>query len=169
MLGWLARKRRRQERALVLWDDSAGASRAPACRAQPHEGPLAFAQRAAARWPQFAIAFAAIGESYAALRYGSLPQGARARRARRDARARDRSAAVAERCARRGSRGCRAGARRRSACADVRVSQPARRGEVRSLRRTARARKIVLVEPAARNRRAACRAPRPGSGARARA
>jgi hypothetical protein len=35
-----------------------------------HEGPVAFTQRAAQRWPEFAIAFHAIGESYAVLRYG---------------------------------------------------------------------------------------------------
>jgi hypothetical protein len=36
-----------------------------------HEGPLAFAERAASRWPQFAIAFRAMGDSFAALRYGN--------------------------------------------------------------------------------------------------
>ena len=75
VVGWLMWKRRHQERALVLWDDlnrrlaSAGLPR------QPHEGPLDFARRAAARWPQFAIAFSAIGESFAELRYGALDAG----------------------------------------------------------------------------------------------
>ena len=32
--------------------------------------PLAFSARASARWPEYAIAFSAIGESYAKLRYG---------------------------------------------------------------------------------------------------
>jgi len=69
---WLMWKRRHQERALVLWDDlnrrlaSAGLPR------HPYEGPLDFAKRAAARWPQFAIAFSAIGESFAELRYGAV-------------------------------------------------------------------------------------------------
>jgi transglutaminase-like putative cysteine protease len=72
LVGWLMWKRRHQERALVLWDDlnhrlaSAGLPR------HPYEGPLDFARRAAARWPQFAIAFSAIGESFAELRYGAL-------------------------------------------------------------------------------------------------
>ena len=71
VVGWLMWKRRHQERALVLWDDlnrrlaSAGLPR------HPHEGPLDFSRRAAARWPQFAIAFSAIGESFAELRYGA--------------------------------------------------------------------------------------------------
>jgi transglutaminase-like putative cysteine protease len=75
VVGWLMWKRRHQERALVLWDDlnrrlaSAGLPR------QPYEGPLDFARRAAARWPQFAIAFSAIGESFAELRYGALDAG----------------------------------------------------------------------------------------------
>jgi transglutaminase-like putative cysteine protease len=72
VVGWLMWKRRHQERALVLWDDlnrrlaSAGLPR------HPYEGPLDFAKRAAARWPQFAIAFSAIGESFAELRYGAI-------------------------------------------------------------------------------------------------
>lgn len=72
VVGWLMWKRRHQERALVLWDDlnrrlaSAGLPR------HPYEGPLDFARRAAARWPQFAIAFSAIGESFAELRYGAI-------------------------------------------------------------------------------------------------
>ena len=40
----------------------------------PHEGPLTYAARAAARWPG-AGGVRAIGEAYAALRYG--PVGAR--------------------------------------------------------------------------------------------
>ena len=70
VLGWLTFKRRRQERALVLW---AGVCRRLARAGlvrQPHEGPLAYAIRAAERWPQFAIALHAIGQSFAMLRYG---------------------------------------------------------------------------------------------------
>jgi hypothetical protein len=37
-----------------------------------HEGPLAYAARAAARWPQFTKAFRIIGDSYAELRYGPV-------------------------------------------------------------------------------------------------
>lgn len=71
VIGWLMWKRRRQERALVLWDDLNRRLARAGLPRQPHEGPLAFADRAATRWPQFAIAFAAIGKSYAALRYGA--------------------------------------------------------------------------------------------------
>jgi hypothetical protein len=71
VIGWLMWKRRRQERALVLWDDLNRRLARAGLPRQSHEGPLAFANRAARRWPQFAIAFAAIGESYASLRYGA--------------------------------------------------------------------------------------------------
>ncbi len=70
VVAWLMWRRRRQERALVLWNDLCRRLSRAGLPRQPHEGPLAFAQRAAARWPQFAIAFAAIGESFAELRYG---------------------------------------------------------------------------------------------------
>ena len=73
VVGWLMWRRRRQERALVLWDDLNRRLARAGLPREPHEGPLAFASRAATRWPQFAIAFAAIGESFAALRYGAVP------------------------------------------------------------------------------------------------
>ncbi|MFO1314147.1 MAG: DUF3488 and transglutaminase-like domain-containing protein [Burkholderiales bacterium] len=73
VVGWLMWRRRRQERALVLWDDLNHRLARAGLPRQPHEGPLAFAGRAARRWPQFAIAFAAIGESFATLRYGAVP------------------------------------------------------------------------------------------------
>jgi len=73
VVGWLMWKRRRQERALVLWDDLNRRLERAGLPRHPHEGPLAFSGRAAQRWPQFAIAFAAIGESFAALRYGAVP------------------------------------------------------------------------------------------------
>jgi transglutaminase-like putative cysteine protease len=72
VVGWLMWKRRHQERALVLWDDLNRRLARAGLPRHPHEGPLAFAARAAARWPQFAIAFAAIGESFAVLRYGAV-------------------------------------------------------------------------------------------------
>ena len=81
VLLWMARHRRRKERALVLWDDVCRRLARAGLPRQPHEGPLAFAARAAARWPQFAIALSAIGEAYAALRYGALPAAARERTA----------------------------------------------------------------------------------------
>jgi hypothetical protein len=73
VVGWLMWKRRRQERALVLWDDLNRRLARAGLPRQPHEGPLAYATRASTRWPQFAIAFAAIGESFAMLRYGASP------------------------------------------------------------------------------------------------
>ena len=73
VVGWLMWKRRHQERALVLWDDLNRRLARAGLPRQPHEGPLAYAARAAERWPQFAIAFAAIGESFAELRYGAVP------------------------------------------------------------------------------------------------
>ena len=36
----------------------------------PSEGPLAYTQRAAQRWPQWSAALQRIGQMYAALRYG---------------------------------------------------------------------------------------------------
>jgi hypothetical protein len=65
----------------VLWEEVCRRlSRAGLAR-QPHEGPLAYADRAAARWPQFAIAFHAIGESFARLRYGDTTRKPREREA----------------------------------------------------------------------------------------
>ena len=81
VLLWMARRRRRKERALVLWDDVCRRLARAGLARQPHEGPLAFSQRAATRWPQFAIVFAAIGEAYAKLRYGSITPGSRDRAA----------------------------------------------------------------------------------------
>jgi hypothetical protein len=70
LLGWLAWRRRRHERERVLWDAlCTRLARAGLPRA-PHEGPLAYATRAAQRWPDFAAAFSVIGDSYATLRYG---------------------------------------------------------------------------------------------------
>ena len=81
LLVWLAIRRRRQERALVLWDDVCRRLSRAGFPRQPHEGPLAFVERAATRWPQFGIALKAIGEAYATLRYGNLPPDSRERAA----------------------------------------------------------------------------------------
>ncbi len=72
VLLWLAIRRRRMERALVLWEDVCRRLARGGLPRQPHEGPLAFVERAAHRWPQFGIALSAIGEAYAKLRYGNL-------------------------------------------------------------------------------------------------
>ena len=71
LAAWLLFRRRRLERALVLWDDLCRRLARAGLPRHVHEGPLAFAQRAAQRWPQFAIAFAAIGQSFSTLRYGA--------------------------------------------------------------------------------------------------
>jgi hypothetical protein len=64
--------RRRQDRARALWDSMCvRLARAGLPRAA-HEGPLDYAARAAARWPQFTKAFRVIGDSYAELRYGPV-------------------------------------------------------------------------------------------------
>jgi protein-glutamine gamma-glutamyltransferase len=71
VLAAFAARRKRRERALTLWD---AACRRLARAGLPRlawEGPLAFAERASRRWPQFEIAFRAIGASFAALRYGT--------------------------------------------------------------------------------------------------
>jgi len=72
LLVWLAWHKRRQDRARSLWDAMcARLARAGLPRAA-HEGPLAYAARAAERWPEFMGAFSIIGDSYAALRYGPV-------------------------------------------------------------------------------------------------
>jgi transglutaminase-like putative cysteine protease len=71
LAAWLLFRRRRQERALALWDDLCRRLARAGLPRHGYEGPVAFAQRAAQRWPQFAIAFAAIGQSFATLRYGA--------------------------------------------------------------------------------------------------
>jgi transglutaminase-like putative cysteine protease len=70
VLAWLAARRSRRERALALWQDACRRLARAGLPKEAHEGPLAFAERAARRWPQFQIAFRAIGQSFAALRYG---------------------------------------------------------------------------------------------------
>jgi len=70
ILAGLAVSRRRGERAAVLWAKVCATLARAGLPREAHEGPVAFTQRAARRWPEFAIAFHAIGESYAMLRYG---------------------------------------------------------------------------------------------------
>ncbi len=71
VFGWFAARRKRQERALALWNDVCRRLARAGLPRLSYEGPLAFAGRAALRWPQFEIAFRAIGDSFAALRYGT--------------------------------------------------------------------------------------------------
>ena len=70
VLAGFAARRKQQERALTLWDAACRRLAKAGLPRLAHEGPLAFAERASRRWPQFEIAFRAIGESFASLRYG---------------------------------------------------------------------------------------------------
>jgi transglutaminase-like putative cysteine protease len=54
----------------MLWSRACRRLARAGLRRSPEEGPLAYAQRAARRWPQWAALFARIGNSYALLRYG---------------------------------------------------------------------------------------------------
>jgi len=65
--------RARREREQALWHEACKRLASAGLPRLAHEGPIAYAARASRRWPQFAIAFVAIAESYAALRYGPPP------------------------------------------------------------------------------------------------
>jgi transglutaminase-like putative cysteine protease len=71
VFAWFAARRKRQERALTMWNDVCRRLARAGLPRQSYEGPIAFAERAARRWPQFDIAFRAIGDSFAMLRYGT--------------------------------------------------------------------------------------------------
>lgn len=74
LLMWFAlRHYQRDDRATTLWNALCARLARAGLPREPHEGPLTYAARAAARWPAFTAAFAVIGESYAALRYGPPP------------------------------------------------------------------------------------------------
>lgn len=72
VLAWLVFRRTPRERASALWSRVCTTLARAGLPREPHEGPLAFSQRASLRWPEYAIAFHAIGESYAKLRYGRV-------------------------------------------------------------------------------------------------
>jgi transglutaminase-like putative cysteine protease len=79
VLAWMAWQRQSGERAVLLWHRACARLAAAGLPRMPHEGPFDYARRASLCWPQFAIAFSAIAESYAALRYGSAAEGAGSR------------------------------------------------------------------------------------------
>jgi hypothetical protein len=82
-LGVLAWWRRRSgDRARVLWDALCRRLAYAGLPRQPSEGPLAYGARASARWPEFAVAFQVVADSYAQLRYGPAPATPGAERAR---------------------------------------------------------------------------------------
>jgi protein-glutamine gamma-glutamyltransferase len=70
VLGWLLWQRDRHDRARAHWHALCARLARAGLPRLPHEGPLDYARRAAARWPGFGDEFVAIGEAYAALRYG---------------------------------------------------------------------------------------------------
>ena len=72
MLGWFGWRRRRQDRATARWQSLCSRLARAGLPRLPYEGPLTYAERAAARWPQWEGAFRAIGTSYALLRYGTV-------------------------------------------------------------------------------------------------
>jgi hypothetical protein len=72
LLGWLAWRRRRRDRAWSRWHALGVRLARAGLPRRLHEGPLAYAERAATRWPRFAAAFRVIGASYAQLRYGPV-------------------------------------------------------------------------------------------------
>ena len=81
-------RRRTSDRGRLLWDSLCRRLANAGLPRHAHEGPLAFGARAAARWPEFGVAFRVIAESYALLRYGPPPVTAGAQRARAAALAR---------------------------------------------------------------------------------
>lgn len=74
LLLWFAlRHRQRDDRVVMLWNALCRRLARAGLPREAQEGPLAYAGRAAARWPGFAAAFAIIGQTYAELRYGTTP------------------------------------------------------------------------------------------------
>ncbi|HVE51291.1 MAG TPA: DUF3488 and transglutaminase-like domain-containing protein [Casimicrobiaceae bacterium] len=73
-LAWLTWRRTKSERAALLWSAVCTRLARAGLPRESHEGPLAFSSRASRRWPDYAIAFSAIGESYAKLKYGAIAQ-----------------------------------------------------------------------------------------------
>jgi protein-glutamine gamma-glutamyltransferase len=71
ILAWW--RRRSDDRARVLWDALCRRLAHAGLPRQPSEGPLAYGARASARWPEFAVAFQVVADSYAQLRYGPAP------------------------------------------------------------------------------------------------
>ena len=70
VLGLARRRALRADPASALWSRTCRRLARAGLRRSPEEGPLAYAQRAARRWPKWGALFARIGESYALLRYG---------------------------------------------------------------------------------------------------
>jgi len=71
LLGWMVWRRRR-DRARARWQGLCARLARAGLPRLPHEGPLAYAERAAVRWPQFDAALTGAGGAYALLRYGRI-------------------------------------------------------------------------------------------------
>ncbi len=72
VFAWFAARRERSERAVRLWRSLCRRLARAGLPRPAWEGPIAYAERAAKRWPNFRIAFGAIGDSFAMLRYGPV-------------------------------------------------------------------------------------------------
>jgi transglutaminase-like putative cysteine protease len=69
-LGWARVRTQREDPVVALWSRACRRLARAGLRREPDEGPLAYAQRAARRWPRWAAQLTRIGETYAVLRYG---------------------------------------------------------------------------------------------------
>ena len=74
LFGALMWQRRRHDRARGQWHRLCARLARAGLPRLPHEGPLAYTERAALRWPNFGGSLRRIGEDYAALRYGPIAE-----------------------------------------------------------------------------------------------
>ena len=70
ILGFARARHARSDPAVALWSRLCHRLGRAGLPRRPNEGPLAYAQRAASRWPQWSALLRRIGETYASLRYG---------------------------------------------------------------------------------------------------
>lgn len=70
ILGFARARLVRSDPALALWSRACRRLGRAGLPRRPDEGPLAYAERAAARWPQWGDLLRRIGSTYASLRYG---------------------------------------------------------------------------------------------------
>jgi transglutaminase-like putative cysteine protease len=75
VLGSARRRASRIDPIVALWSRACRRLASAGLKREPEEGPMAYTQRAARRWPQWSAQLARIGETYALLRYG--PETAR--------------------------------------------------------------------------------------------
>jgi len=70
ILGFARARHARGDPAVALWSRLCRRLGRAGLPRRPDEGPLAYAQRAASRWPQWSDLLRRLGETYALLRYG---------------------------------------------------------------------------------------------------